>query len=87
MMMIEPETSSTVEPKKEVAKWYPPNTEQASMGISAIIQCRKTIKKLSWHRKGDYFVTVSPDSKNTAVLIHQISKHLSQSPFKNLKGL
>lgn len=84
---VEPETSSTVEPKKEVAKWYPPNTEQASMGISAIIQCRKTIKKLSWHRKGDYFVTVSPDSKNTAVLIHQISKHLSQSPFKKSKGI
>ena len=51
-------------------------------GISAIIQCRKTVKKVSWHRKGDYFVTVSPDSKNTAVLIHQLSKHLSQSPFK-----
>ena len=44
MMMMNHQTSSTVEPKKEVAKWYPPNTEQASMGISAIIQCRKTIK-------------------------------------------
>lgn len=73
--------------KKEVAKWFTPNTEQSQLGIAAIIQCRKTIKKLSWHRKGDYFVTVSPDSKNTAVLIHQLSKHLSQSPFKKSKGI
>ncbi|KAK6456238.1 ribosome biogenesis protein ERB1 [Scheffersomyces xylosifermentans] len=73
--------------KKEVSKWYPPNQEQTKLGIAAIIQCRKTIKKISWHRKGDYFVTVSPDSKNTAVLIHQLSKHLSQSPFKKSKGI
>lgn len=84
---LEEENATSVESKKEVAKWYPPNSEQAAMGISAIIQCRKTIKKISWHRKGDYFVTVSPDSKNTAVLIHQVSKHLSQSPFKKSKGI
>ncbi|EMG46916.1 ERB1 Ribosome biogenesis protein ERB1 [Candida maltosa Xu316] len=81
------ESTATTEPKKEVAKWYPPNAEKAAMGISAVIQCRKTVKKISWHRKGDYFVTVSPDSKNTAVLIHQVSKHLSQSPFKKSKGI
>ncbi|KAK6204911.1 ribosome biogenesis protein ERB1 [Scheffersomyces amazonensis] len=79
--------SSTNEVKKEVAKWYPPNQDQAQLGIAAIIQCRKTIKKISWHRKGDYFVTVSPDAKNTAVLIHQLSKHLSQSPFRKSKGI
>lgn len=73
--------------KKEVGKWYAPNQEQSQLGIAAIIQTRKTIKKISWHRKGDYFVTVSPESKNTAVLIHQVSKHLSQSPFKKSKGI
>ncbi|KAG7661283.1 ERB1 [[Candida] subhashii] len=83
----EEEKATSNEKKKEVSKWFPPNAEQAAMGISAIIQCRKTIKKISWHRKGDYFVTVSPDSKNTAVLIHQLSKHLSQSPFKKSKGI
>ncbi|CAK9438503.1 uncharacterized protein LODBEIA_P27270 [Lodderomyces beijingensis] len=77
--------ASTV--KKDVAQWINPNATQQSMGISAIIQCRTTVKKLSWHRKGDYFVTISPDSKNTAVLIHQLSKHLSQSPFKKSKGV
>ena len=75
------------EVKKEVSQWYTPSAEQAKLGISALIKCRKTIKKISWHRKGDYFVTVSPESKNTAVLIHQLSKHLSQSPFKKSKGI
>ncbi|KAI5953397.1 ERB1 [Candida jiufengensis] len=79
--------NSTTTTKKEVSKWINPNSTQQSMGISAIIQCKKDIKKISWHRKGDYFVTVSPDSKNTSVLIHQLSKHLSQSPFKKTKGI
>ncbi|EER31965.1 eukaryotic ribosome biogenesis protein 1 [Candida tropicalis MYA-3404] len=83
----EEKESKTIEPKKEVAKWFPPNSEQTTMGVSAVIQCRKTVKKISWHRKGDYFVTVSPDSHNTAVLIHQISKHISQSPFRKSKGI
>ncbi|ODV80856.1 ribosome biogenesis protein ERB1 [Suhomyces tanzawaensis NRRL Y-17324] len=81
------ESNDKSEVKKEVAKWFTPSVDQAKLGISAIIQCRKNIKKISWHRKGDYFVTVSPDSKNTAVLIHQLSKHLSQSPFKKSKGI
>lgn len=87
------ETEDTVEntdegkPKKEVAKWYTPNDKQKADGVAVIIQCRKPVKKLSWHRKGDYFVTVSPDGQNTAVIIHQVSKHLSQSPFKKSKGM
>ncbi|RLV94321.1 Ribosome biogenesis protein ERB1 [Spathaspora sp. JA1] len=83
----EDDVEKTDTKKPVVAKWFPPNSDQTSLGISAIIQCRKTIKKLSWHRKGDYFVTVSPESSNTAVLIHQLSKHLSQSPFKKSKGI
>lgn len=73
--------------KKDVAKWYTPNAQQTQDAIAAVIQCRTTVKKLSWHRKGDYFVSVAPDSRNTAVLIHQLSKHLSQSPFRKLKGI
>ncbi|CAI5757620.1 unnamed protein product [Candida verbasci] len=81
------EEGETFSNKKEVASWISPNTQQQQQGMSAIIQCKKNIKKISWHRKGDYFVTVSPDSKNTSVLIHQLSKHLSQSPFKKSKGI
>lgn len=73
--------------KQEFAKWYKPSEELLAKGIIIKIECRKTIKNLSWHRKGDYFVTVSPDGSNSAVLIHQISKHSSQSPFKKSKGI
>ncbi|EGV60014.1 WD40 repeat-like protein [Yamadazyma tenuis ATCC 10573] len=73
--------------RKEICKWYPPNDKQKQQGISVVIQCQKAVKKISWHRKGDYFVTVSPDGRNNAVVIHQISKHLSQSPFRKSKGI
>lgn len=73
--------------KKEVAKWYTPSTAQAEQGVVACIECKKPVKKLSWHRKGDYFVTVLPEAKHTSVLIHQVSKHLSQSPFRKAKGI
>lgn len=73
--------------KKDVARWYAPKSTQSEEGIAAIIECKKTIKKLSWHRKGDYFVTVSPEGGNSSVLIHQLSKHVSQSPFRKSKGI
>ncbi|GMM34666.1 Erb1 protein [Saccharomycopsis crataegensis] len=75
------------EKKAIVAKWLKPTAKQQAQGVSLIIQCRKTVKKLSWHRKGDYFVTTSPNSGNVSVLIHQLSKHVSQSPFKKSKGI
>lgn len=78
---------ANAEKKKIVSKWLKPTAKQQAQGISLIIQCRKTIKKLSWHRKGDYFVTTSPNSGNVSILIHQVSKHLSQSPFKKSKGI
>lgn len=83
----ETEAKASDEVKKDVAKWYTPSPEQSQAGVAAIVECKKPVKKLSWHRKGDYFVTVSPESKNTAVLIHQLSKHLSQSPFRKAKGI
>lgn len=73
--------------KKEYAKWGKPSDELIAQGVVLSITCRKTVKSVSWHRKGDYFVSVSPDSANTSVLIHQISKHTSQSPFKKSKGI
>lgn len=72
---------------KQVTKWVKPSEDLAAQGIIITIQCSKTVKSVSWHRKGDYFVTVAPDSGHTAVLIHQISKHSSQSPFRKSKGI
>lgn len=73
--------------KKQVAQWHKSTQRQMEQDICIVIVCKKPVKKLSWHRKGDYFVTVQPDSGNTSVLIHQLSKHLTQSPFRKSKGI
>ena len=44
------------------------------------------IANIRWHRKGDYFVSVSPNATSAAVLIHQLSKANSQQPFSKSKG-
>uniref|UniRef100_A0A7N0V2K0 Ribosome biogenesis protein BOP1 homolog n=1 Tax=Kalanchoe fedtschenkoi TaxID=63787 RepID=A0A7N0V2K0_KALFE len=47
----------------------------------------KSVTSVEWHRKGDYFSTVMPAGESKAVLIHQLSKKLTQKiPFK-LHGL
>uniref|UniRef100_A0A915CU60 BOP1 N-terminal domain-containing protein n=1 Tax=Ditylenchus dipsaci TaxID=166011 RepID=A0A915CU60_9BILA len=45
------------------------------------------IRSVSWHKKGDYFATVSFDSSANAVLIHQLSRCASQKPFTKKKGV
>ncbi|KAL1917638.1 uncharacterized protein VTP21DRAFT_4031 [Calcarisporiella thermophila] len=74
---------------KSHAKWLRPSAAQEEEGYRVIVQVPRTIKQITWHRKGDYFATVSPDASNMsqAVLIHQITKHKSQSPFRKTKGL
>lgn len=47
----------------------------------------KTVSSVEWHRKGDYLSTVMPAGESRAVLIHQLSRKLTQKiPFK-LHGL
>ena len=50
------------------------------------IQLGKKASKCSWHHKGDYFVTVCPTGNNLAVLVHQLSKGATQTPFNKSKG-
>ena len=56
------------------------------IGPVCILRTNKEIANLRWHRKGDYFVTVSPKAGAAAVLIHQLSKTNSQQPFSKNKG-
>ncbi|GAV86510.1 WD40 domain-containing protein/BOP1NT domain-containing protein [Cephalotus follicularis] len=47
----------------------------------------KSVSSVEWHRKGDYFSTVMPAGQSRAILMHQLSKKLTQIiPFK-LQGL
>ncbi|XP_075476402.1 ribosome biogenesis protein BOP1 homolog isoform X2 [Primulina tabacum] len=47
----------------------------------------KAVSKVEWHRKGDYLSTLAPSGESRSVLIHQLSKKLTQRiPFKT-KGI
>lgn len=81
-------SNGAVSKKESAAKWTRPT--QAGLleeGVLVKITLRNTVKVISWHRRGDYFATVSPQGQSTAVAIHTLSKHLSQLPFRKLKGL
>ncbi|KAK9370668.1 NUC169 domain-containing protein [Lipomyces kononenkoae] len=73
--------------KEQPCKWIKPSTNLVSEGVDVVILCRQTVKQIAWHRRGDYFTSVSPEAANMAVLVHQISKHNTQSPFRKSKGI
>lgn len=67
--------------------------------VVLIVKTQNTIRQLIWHRRGDYFATVSPQgtfhrltrltisgTSGKSVLIHQLSRHQTQSPFSRTKG-
>ena len=81
-------TNGTNTNKKEpAAVWSRPGSQQEDDGVLVKIAMRKTIKVISWHRRGEYFATVSPQGQTSAVAIHTLSKHLTQLPFRKLRGL
>ena len=75
-------------PKKEPgAQWTRPGSRLEEEGVLVKVGLRKPAKVISWHRRGEYFATVSPTGQSSAVAIHTLSKHLTQLPFRRLKGL
>ncbi|KAI0134010.1 BOP1NT domain-containing protein [Xylariales sp. AK1849] len=70
-----------------VGKWARPDPRLKDEGVSLQITVKSPVKTLSWHRKGDYLCTVSPKGDNRSVAIHSLSKHLTQVPFRKLRGL
>ncbi|KAF7728264.1 Ribosome bioproteinsis protein erb1 [Apophysomyces ossiformis] len=80
--------NTTEEGQKAVVSWTKPSEkEEEQYGFKVRIMHTQVVKQITWHRKGDYFATVAPDAKNLAVLIHQTTKHQTQTPFRRLKGL
>jgi ribosome biogenesis protein ERB1 len=75
--------------KPSPASWTRPSSALQDKGVLLTLTLRSTPKTLTWHRRGDYFSTVSPNTSaiSTAIAIHTLSKHQSQYPFKKLKGL
>ena len=73
--------------KEPVAKWTRPSTKMTDEGIQLKISVRTTVKAINWHRRGDFFSTVSPSGQRSAVAIYTLSKHLTQIPFRRLPGI
>lgn len=75
--------------KPSSSTWLRPSTSLQEKGVLLTLNLRSAAKTLAWHRRGDYFSTVSPSSTatSTAIAIHTLSKHQTQHPFKRLKGL
>ncbi|RDW75054.1 ribosome biogenesis protein ERB1 [Coleophoma cylindrospora] len=73
--------------KEPVAKWTRPGSRLQDEGVLIKITVRTTVKVISWHRRGDFFSTVSPTAQKSAVAIHTLSKHLTQIPFRRLPGI
>ncbi|BFZ53141.1 Ribosome bioproteinsis protein erb1 [Savitreella phatthalungensis] len=67
-------------------KWLRPLEAQRERGVLLRLETRNPIKHIDWHRRGDYLVSTSPEQSASAVLVHQLSKHLSQAPFARPKG-
>ncbi|KAI7861707.1 NUC169 domain-containing protein [Spinellus fusiger] len=79
--------TATEEESKAVSWNRATASEEEKYGIKIRLVHTQAVKQIVWHRKGDYFATVAPDAKNFAVLMHQTTKHSTQTPFKRLKGL
>lgn len=73
--------------KDPPGKWARPGTRLEDEGVLLKATVRSPIKTINWHRRGDYFCTVSPSGQRSAVAIHTLSKHLTQIPFRKLPGL
>ena len=80
-----PSSDSTKKPTS--TQWTRPSTHHADSSVLLKVHLRSTIKVISWHRRGDYLSTVSPSGQTSAIAIHTLSKHLTQQPFRRLKGL
>ena len=80
-------TGNTAIKKDTSPPWSRPSSRLEDENVLARISLQKTVKVISWHRRGEYFATVSPAGQSSAVAIHTLSKHLTQFPFRRLKGL
>ncbi|WFD41502.1 Ribosome biogenesis protein erb1 [Malassezia psittaci] len=79
---------------QSVVRWARPSEAERSAGVCvhvylSVQRAQKSHalipKQVRWHGRADYFATVCPDAGPNAVLIHQVSKHRSQAPFRRAK--
>jgi ribosome biogenesis protein ERB1 len=72
--------------KESPGHWSRPGARLENDGVMVRVNLRSPVKAIAWHRRGEYFATVAPKGQSHAVAIHTLSKHLTQLPFRRLKG-
>eukprot|EP00298_Acanthocystis_sp_HF-20_P022889 c31127_g1_i1.p1 GENE.c31127_g1_i1~~c31127_g1_i1.p1 ORF type:complete len:296 (+),score=117.88 c31127_g1_i1:121-888(+) len=71
----------------EACSWRYPPEKMAKQGVLQYLEFpqNQQLKKVTWHRRGEYFATVCPLGQTGAVVVHNLMKKASQRPFtKNL---
>ncbi|KAF6205239.1 hypothetical protein GE061_019406 [Apolygus lucorum] len=76
-------------PRVEAAvQWeYLSEGELHEQGVLIVLNHFKEVKQVQWHWKGDYVFSLMPDGENRSILIHQLSRGRSQTPFNRARGL
>ncbi|XP_028919139.1 ribosome biogenesis protein BOP1 [Ornithorhynchus anatinus] len=74
------------EPPRQPVEWQEAEGARQERGLRLIVLHGKPVKQVAWHGRGDYLAAVLAESGHTQVLIHQLSRRRSQSPFRRSRG-
>uniref|UniRef100_A0A9L0T9Y5 Ribosome biogenesis protein BOP1 n=1 Tax=Equus caballus TaxID=9796 RepID=A0A9L0T9Y5_HORSE len=74
------------EPALQPAHWLEASEEERQEGLRLRIRHGKPVTQVTWHGRGDYMAVVLAAPGHTQVLIHQLSRRRSQSPFRRSHG-
>ncbi|KAM5137159.1 ribosome biogenesis protein BOP1 [Callospermophilus lateralis] len=74
------------EPALQPARWVEALEEEHPRGLRLRICHDKPVTQVTWHGRGDYLAVVLATPGHTQVLIHQLSRRRSQSPFRRSHG-
>ncbi|XP_074059186.1 ribosome biogenesis protein BOP1 [Macrotis lagotis] len=74
------------EPAGQPVEWQEASAEEHEHGLRLRIHHNKPVKQVTWHGRGDYLATVVEAAEHTQVLMHQVSRRRSQSPFRRSHG-
>ncbi|XP_068953136.1 ribosome biogenesis protein BOP1 isoform X1 [Petaurus breviceps papuanus] len=74
------------EPPGQPVEWQEAAAEEQEHGLRLRIHHKKPVKQVAWHGRGDYLASVVAAAEHTQVLMHQVSRRRSQSPFRRSHG-
>ncbi|XP_062043855.1 ribosome biogenesis protein BOP1 isoform X1 [Lepus europaeus] len=78
--------SPAEEPAVQPARWLEVSEEERQQGLRLRICHDKPVTQVTWHARGDYLAVVLATPGHTQVLLHQLSRRRSQSPFRRSHG-